>query len=131
MNDRFRFRVWDKVAKEYNNREYYINMTGGLSRLLPMRRASEVGALSLDNFIIEQCTGRKDINGKLIYEGDIVRAKFAARGRDGAYYMTRGQIYWYGLEIVLKGKDSTCVRLNIQVDIEVIGNIHENPELLK
>lgn len=129
MNSRFRFRVWDKVAQGYNNREYYINMTGGLSRLLPMARANEAGSLSLDNFVIEQCTGRQDINGKLIYEGDILKIKY---GRHKVHYTATASIHWNGLGFILKEKDGSCIiRFDLPAVIEVIGNIHENPELME
>ena len=75
---------------------------------------------------IEQCTGLKDKNGKLIYEGDIVDCK---------PFYTKRKVVWI---------DKDC-RFNISSSIrvydtgyeqktekmEVIGNIHENPELLE
>ena len=74
-----------------------------------------------------QYTGLKDKNGKEIYEGDVVKADI-----DGATYIT----YWEEKEIGFRFRQSNdlnepylTVGLPID-DIEIIGNIYENPELL-
>lgn len=91
---------------------------------------------------VGQCTGLKDKNGKLIFEGDVVKAdgytffvKFEKCGgvaNDENY----GYIGYY-----LDGFDSmtkNALRLGLRndicyfTDIEVTGNIHDdNPELLE
>ena len=79
----------------------------------------------------EQYTGLKDKNGKEIYEGDILREKgllsltYLEWDKNHARYKTK----------VLD--ESKHVSLIFDFDIidalecEVVGNIHENPELLK
>lgn len=73
-----------------------------------------------------QYTGLKDKNGKEIYEGDIVYH---------SYYKETGKMIFdlsasaYRIEW-LDGKTNEMYRVD-QKSFEVIGNIYENPELLK
>lgn len=79
-----------------------------------------------DHFILMQYTGLKDKNGKEIYEGDVVRTH-----ND----MASEQVYWNNEYAQFsKGRVIDGVFSNIHEDIsycEVIGNIYENPDLLK
>ena len=68
---------------------------------------------------VEQCTGLKDKNGKLIYEGDIIR-EISKKEPEWEEYIT--EVKWEQDGFHLADKD--------YFDYEVIGNIHENKELL-
>lgn len=126
MNDRFRFRAWNKTAKRY---------VDDVGELLFRKDGCvySIGFKPTNNheYIIEQCMGRKDVNGKLIYEGDIVRANLPQFYSKDVFHLTTGLVCWNGFGFSLQEKYSTCIMGHAQPYIEVIGNIHENPELME
>ncbi|EAD6163249.1 TPA: hypothetical protein P0330_002913 [Listeria monocytogenes] len=97
---------------------------------------------SFDDVVLMQYTGLKDKNGKKIFEGDVVTAFsninkytdsfagdveptfcFTSIVYDGACFKTT---YKGEPSYVLNQNGSSLVK-----HMEVIGNIHENPELLE
>ena len=86
----------------------------------------------------QQYLGRKDVDGKDIYDGDLVELHTAANDhavgvKENHYGLY--QIYWdqkYKLKEItpnwfLKVIDNDCANFNI---VKVVGNVFENPELL-
>lgn len=89
---------------------------------------------------IEQCTGLKDKNGKLIYEGDILKytSKPTNTQKNNPEYKPFTENYsvvWedFYTGYNLRNKEKVnCFNLGIMTkDCEIIGNIYENPELLE
>jgi len=86
-------------------------------------------ALDTDNFEIEQLTGLKDVNGKDIYDGDIVKSNYKyAQPKISQIIMADGNSYIAGEDLATGNE--MLVSDHVE-EIEVIGNVHENPELLE
>lgn len=124
--DRFKFRVWDKLNEEYVEdqcEECSIRFDGNLN----IRVYCDDGytghyeSYEPHEVIIEQCSGLRDINGNLIYEGDIVRFI----GMQGSPEVDPEVVVWeYGC--FCPGVDGPFE--NSTELYEIIGNIHEQEE---
>lgn len=119
MQDRFKFRY------NNNNKIYdvfaidFFHSTGQIVSL--DRKETLMCKINLDNLI--QCTGLKDKNSKLIYEGDIVKDLIIPE----IFYIVKWFNSGFYLESTISG---SFLKFN-DTQQEVIGNIYENPELLE
>lgn len=142
MQDRFKFRyhnnnkIYDVSAIDFTRSRGEIVSLDGMETL--------ICKLDLDNLI--QCSGLKDKNGKLIYEGDILDL-----------YVSSKKLYRYEVKyeigsFMLVSQDEIFDFKNVWNDnvyplsqlyyeyqneenyideCEIIGNVYENPELLE
>ena len=122
MNRDIEFRIWA------DNQFYYKCLVGNTNNIednnwtCPMVWLEDKKEwVNCDNGIIQQYTGLKDKNGKKIFEGDIL----IEYSNDIEYWVVS---YEYGKFV------GTCDNVSEDLyelsDLEVIGNIYENKELL-
>ena len=137
MQDRFKFRVWCEDNQEWDKDTILISNKD----MYEIRNDKFTKYTNIDpkNHIINFCTGLRDKNGKLIYEGDILRV---TGSRDMSGY---GVVEYLqaGCQFFVNGyldnpspyhprrKGEFYQPLQEWLCTEVIGNIYEHPELLE
>lgn len=87
----------------------------------------EVFEVEIGNAIIMQSTGLVDRDGRIIFEGDIVKMAKDVYSEPTYYEVARHRGGAYRLE----SKQHGCELWLRHTDCEVVGNIYENPELLE
>ena len=139
MEDRFLVRYWAKGSKKYLNSNKLVYNDGTYTQVSTKQlpNGKYISYILYDwntsEVIPEQCTGLKDKNGKLIYENDLIRCP------SGIY---RIAVDDFGLWTAIYnnnpfegvGEWSDMVKEYAfnqdNVRLEVLGNIHENADLL-
>lgn len=132
MQDRLFFRY------AYNNKIYdvfAVDFFNSVAQLVSPDRA-EILYAKIETDKLMQCTGLKDKNGKLIFEGDVVKIKvlvdFAAFGANEKYIEIIAPIIFIDGGFFIEQAENDIFLGQIpSTEIEIIGNIYENPELLE
>ena len=125
------FRVWSNYWKKYAT-EAELHMDGSVDAIFE----DDSGVPHHENadIVVEFKTGLRDKNGREIHEGDIIQEEidFGSELTDGVYtYVVEwdSDTLCYGL----RGNSNSIHDLlwEVNASVEIVGNIHENPELLR
>lgn len=130
MQDRFRVRGWSVFDSGYYGNIQ--NMLFGEENNMTLLDAISKGLVN--EIIPEQCTGLKDKNSKLIYEGDILATSPTYSPSYGCYKVFFQKDECSFKVIPCDGSHDYAIPLNVLTkknDFQIIGNIHENSELLE
>ncbi len=119
-----KFRAWDERDKkllEVNSIDYLCNQEGIWVVCFGGRRFK----VDLKNLM--QFTGLKDKNGKEIFDGYIVEFKYNSKEKQ------KGETIFIGGSFKIKSEKGIYYLFckEIMKNVEVIGNLYENPELLE
>lgn len=132
MSREIKFRAWDKQRKEWvkqTGNPYIFPFEGRVSMKCWGDSTGHISDIDYSEFYeLQQFTGLKDKNGNQIYEGDIVA------GWNGTIV---GSVFYQAPSFVIKKSERTKSwnAFDIHPDDNqlyvVVGNIHENGDLLK
>jgi len=128
MKRAIKFRVWDNRFRKMYSDGISVQADGAFYLERPDHDGNgiEIAESEHGELAIMQFTGLLDKNGKEIYEGDLLRYKTSP-----VYTVVFDSSAW---KVAARSPDGVGFTLNLNERtniFEIIGNIHENPELIK
>jgi uncharacterized phage protein (TIGR01671 family) len=127
MSREIKFRAWTGKEMYYQDNQYLASFVRrAVPKIIQAVDAKNWGTQTHESYLpnggniseyLEQFTGLRDKNGTEIYEGDLIS--------DGLFV----RAVTFGAGVFLAGEDNLYDYTNDET-YRVIGNVHENPELL-
>jgi len=137
-----KYRIWDKFNKEFIDLEH-TDRNLSIDPISGKVMETEISTGELDNYLLDWLvpvvfTGLHDKHGKELYEGDVLRVTEYSGDElfgynspvefiDSGYLVTEPN----GTQVPLACFHNQDNAVNPLIEIEITGNIYENPELLE
>lgn len=124
-----KFRAWDKIFKEMGNVACLNLSEFSTDHIIKNKSHPNFYNQTFNNLILMQYTGLKDVHGKEIYEGDIIIELYDGKPK---HSIPSNCIVEWGFH---SDHSSYMYQLGWNLweeeEYKVVGNIYENPELLR
>ena len=129
-----KFRAYDSKHKEMFEETFVVTEDGEVMVIEQKYSTAPLEYVVVNHLILMQSTGLFDKKGTEIFEGDIIRygtnvAEIKRHPTLGFYTVVDGRERFFGDEMSID--DFEEVAEEVSKTFEIIGNIYENPELLK
>lgn len=134
-----KFRAWDSSLNLMgrvieidwvNNTPNYmrVQLFDDMSKVRHYHSANHIAECGLE---VEQYTGLKDADGVEVYENDLLETDWIIDS-EGYFITELGQVVWRGngWKVLVDGNKYDLISAWEENGFAVIGNIHQNPELL-
>ena len=125
-NSRYKFRAWDDCRKEMLTNHKWVELKCSDGKLSAQNYAYGGKVQQLE---VMQYTGLTDKNGVEIFEGDLLRV---CNNNNGVLEVVFRNEYVGGWVLTHPSTVNTAsLGARAEDELEVVGNIHANPELLE
>jgi uncharacterized phage protein (TIGR01671 family) len=125
MGREIKFRAWDKRNNKWFHQDLFIMTNAGFYS--DYREFEDGNSLFDYEYQLLQYTGLKDKNGKDIYEGDILEFNSIVTWVDGSDPANLGMEVGFYAQ---RDNFESWRLIEVGEELEVLGNIFENPELI-
>ena len=130
-----KYRAWIKTEKTYVFSDDILSIDYENEEIVTQQVYFENGlpddrdiyCYDFDDIVLMQSTAMVDREGRIIFEGDIVKMSKDVYSEPTYYEVVRH----YGGAYRLESKQHGCELWLRHTDCEVVGNIYENPDLLE